>query len=162
VHRPRTQHVHDFAERLYRTSLEQEKGVRFPVSSTHFAHRGVRFMHKLPNERLHRWRGCVLTVLASLAVAPFAPAQQEPWEVGAWSGMTSCPRVAVHTVLLPTGKVHISPYNDDARLWDPVTNQVTTPARAGYNTFCNGHSLLADGRLFIAGGHIENGVGLPN
>ena len=27
--------------------------------------------------------------------------------------------------------------------------------------FCTGHAFLADGRLFVAGGHIQNGVGLP-
>ena len=28
--------------------------------------------------------------------------------------------------------------------------------------FCSGHAFLADGRLFVVGGHIQNSVGLPN
>ena len=31
----------------------------------------------------------------------------------------------------------------------------------GYDLFCSAHAFLADGRLFVAGGHIQNGVGLP-
>ena len=30
----------------------------------------------------------------------------------------------------------------------------------GYDLFCSGHSFLADGSLFVAGGHISNIVGL--
>ena len=52
----------------------------------------------------------------------------------------------------------------DPRLWDPATG--TTAAlplpRPGYNLFCSGHTFLADGRLFFAGGHIDNSVGPPN
>ena len=40
-----------------------------------------------------------------------------------------------------------------------TTSSLTPP---GYDLFCAGHSFLADGRLFVAGGHIQNGVGLPN
>ena len=36
------------------------------------------------------------------------------------------------------------------------------PYTPGYDLFCAGHSFLADGRLFVAGGHILNGVGLAN
>ena len=33
---------------------------------------------------------------------------------------------------------------------------------ACYNIFCSGHAFLADGKLFVAGGHIQDDVGLPN
>ena len=33
-------------------------------------------------------------------------------------------------------------------------------SKPGYDIFCAGHSFLADGRLFVAGGHISNFVGL--
>ena len=32
--------------------------------------------------------------------------------------------------------------------------------QVGYNIFCSGLTLLADGRLFVGGGHISNNVGL--
>jgi hypothetical protein len=60
------------------------------------------------------------------------------------------------------------------RIWDPATKtfadasipgllgkHVPTPARPPYNIFCSGHSFLADGRLFVAGGHRADGVGEP-
>jgi len=65
--------------------------------------------------------------------------------------------------MLPTGKVLFwdSYANaDNPQLWDPTTGAVSAAARAGYNIFCTGFSFLSDGRLFIAGGHISDNVGL--
>jgi hypothetical protein len=49
---------------------------------------------------------------------------------------------------------------NDPRLWNPADASVTALAKPGYDLFCSGHAFLADGRLFVAGGHIQNGVGL--
>ena len=46
--------------------------------------------------------------------------------------------------------------------WDPATGSMTQLALPGYDQFRSGHSFLADGRLFVAGGHIQNNVGLPS
>ena len=71
------------------------------------------------------------------------------------------PIVAIHTMLLPTGKVLAINRIQTPQIWDPATNQFTTvPAPA--NLFCAGHALLPDGRVFLAGGHIDDGKGLPN
>ena len=81
---------------------------------------------------------------------------------GAWSGVTTWPIVAVHAHLTPQGKVIFYPYGDDTREWDPANpSVVTTKAKVGYNIFCTGHSWMADGRLFVTGGHRRNGYGLP-
>jgi hypothetical protein len=82
--------------------------------------------------------------------------------VGQWSGVETWPIVSVHEQLLPTGKVMFYPYTDGPFLWDPATSGVIPAAPAGFNIFCTGHSFLPDGRLFVAGGHIANNVGLPN
>ena len=66
----------------------------------------------------------------------------------------------MHASLLPTGKVFFYSYSDDARLWDPSTGSIVAAAPAGYNIFCSGLTLLADGKLFVGGGHISNKVGL--
>lgn len=79
---------------------------------------------------------------------------------GQWSAVQGWPIVSVHTILLPTGKVMFYPYSDDPRLWDPANNSVTTLPKVGYNIFCTGHSFLSDGRVFITGGHVQNGWGL--
>ena len=49
-----------------------------------------------------------------------------------------------------------------ASQWDPATAITSLMPLPGYNVFCSGHAFLADGRLFIAGGHIANDVGVPN
>ena len=89
--------------------------------------------------------------------------------VGAWStaNPNPFPFFPVHSHILPTGKVMIWPGDEgisgnDPRSWDPASQSVSILAKPGYDLFCAGHSFLADGRLFVAGGHIQNGVGLAN
>jgi hypothetical protein len=87
--------------------------------------------------------------------------------LGQWTTVTPpLPFFPVHDHLLPTGKVMIWPGDagisgNDPRLWNPVDWSVTALPKAGYDLFCTGHAFLADGRLFVAGGHIQNNVGLP-
>jgi len=92
--------------------------------------------------------------------ASIVRAQSDPSLTGEWSAVQTWPIVSVHASLLPTGKVIFYPYTDDARLWDPATGSIVAAAPAGYNIFCSGLTLLADGKLFLAGGHIANNVGL--
>ena len=90
---------------------------------------------------------------------------QDPATVGQWSARTTWPYKAVHAALLPTGKVLWWPNGangDNPYLWDPATNTNTAIAHVGANIFCAGFSFLADGTLLVAGGHINNFVGLPN
>ena len=88
--------------------------------------------------------------------------------VGAWSTVNPLPFFPVHSHTLPTGKVMIWPGDggisgNDPRSWDPANQSVSPLTPPGYNVFCAGHSLLADGKLFVAGGHNNaNGVGLAN
>ena len=103
---------------------------------------------------------CLLPVL----LGP-APARAQADQVGRWDTLTALPFFPVHDHLLPNGKVMIWPGDggisgNDPRLWDPATQSLTPLAPPGYDVFCSGHAFLADGRLFVAGGHIQNGVGL--
>src|SRR5947207_4512880 len=103
--------------------------------------------------------GAFLSILSSISVA------QDPSTVGQWSARTAWPYRPVHAALLPTGKVIWWPpfsYGDNPYLWDPATNTNTALPHVGANIFCVGLSLLGDGRLLIAGGHISNWTGLPN
>jgi hypothetical protein len=81
--------------------------------------------------------------------------------MGQWSEMMPLPVHGIHLHLLPTGKVLLWDRQGATRcyLWDPTTNSFTLAAQPGYNVFCAGHAFLGDGRLFVAGGHIDNGVG---
>lgn len=89
-------------------------------------------------------------------------------QVGEWSSSLAWPVVAIHSHLLPDGRVLFWDRFDaagdgDPRFFDPATGLVTAaPPAVGHDLFCSGHVLLPDGRLFVTGGHIIDGVGLPN
>lgn len=94
--------------------------------------------------------------------------QSTPWfnSVGEWStpfDMTPGGR-AVHATLLPTEKVVVWPDNNNPMVqYDPDPNSATpisTRAKADFNVFCTGHTLMQDGSLFVAGGHWETPSGL--
>jgi uncharacterized delta-60 repeat protein len=68
---------------------------------------------------------------------------------------------AIHASLLPTGKVLFYEHHAPA-VYDPNASQNwTTPTEhASFHMFCTGHTLMSDGNLFVAGGHIGTPAGL--
>lgn len=87
--------------------------------------------------------------------------------MGQWSNGPNLPFFPVHMHLLQTGQVMMWPGDggvsgNDPQLYDPLSGSVTALPKPGYDVFCSGHSFLPDGRLFVAGGHISNNVGLPS
>ena len=86
-------------------------------------------------------------------------------QTGQWSAPFSWPGVAVHMSLLPTGNVlswdGFAAAPNSEQIWNPTTAGFT-PIPYGRNLFCAGHITLADGRTFIAGGHIAADVGLAD
>lgn len=87
---------------------------------------------------------------------------QTPSPQGQWSALENWPTRAVHTTLLPDGRVYFISYYDESlqpNIWDPSTNTFAPAAAAPYELFCAGHTQMADGRVFIAGGHIADYTG---
>jgi hypothetical protein len=82
--------------------------------------------------------------------------------VGAWSDVQTWPTVSVHTQLLATGQVLFWDYNGSSYLWDPPTGAIAPATQPGRNLFCAGTSTLANGAVFVPGGHIANNVGLAS
>ena len=94
---------------------------------------------------------------------------------GRWQAKVKWPYVAIHAALLPNGKVIFWTRDDindpthrtvdgtgggmHTQLWDPKT-KIFAPAPIPTDIFCAGHSFLADGRLFVPGGHFKDSVGL--
>jgi DNA-binding beta-propeller fold protein YncE/fibronectin type 3 domain-containing protein len=97
-----------------------------------------------------------------LVLSFYVSVQAQPSVLGQWGATQPFPFISVHGALMPNGKVIIWDYSGNTRLWDPVTTAITTPAQPGRNIFCAGITLLADGKVFVPGGHIQNNVGLPS
>ena len=85
-----------------------------------------------------------------------------PETTGQFSAPMNWPLVPVHIASLSNGKVAVWDGFDAAvnseRVWDPATRAFDAVPN-GRNLFCAGHVTLPDGRLFIAGGHIDAYVG---
>jgi len=90
-----------------------------------------------------------------------------PQEVGQWGPLTPWPVVAIHTALLPDGKVLSYDSVGDratesfaahdftrATVWDPASGTHTAVnVDTGFNLFCSGLAHLPDGTVFLAGGN---------
>lgn len=119
-----------------------------------------------------------------LNLPPPAPVPDTPEPIGTtapmgqWSPIYDWPQVAVHLTLLPDGRLMSWANDNDADdhvgKWDSTKAYVLdlppdgVPQRPGYfpnmndNLFCGGHTLLPDGRLFVAGGDLGGGEGIAS
>jgi galactose oxidase len=97
-------------------------------------------------------------------LTPLVPAAAETAapKKGKWAAAFPTPVVAVHTSLLPTGKVLFWGQRGQSVLWD-AANQAAgfTTITKTYEIFCSGHTFLADGRLLVTGGTIGGPHGDP-
>ena len=100
-------------------------------------------------------------LVAVWSSALLSTASAQPDVVGQWSGVIGWPVVNIDISLLPNGKLLLWPRDGgvDARVWDPSNNSFTPVPLPTMNLFCAGHSFLADGTLFVPGGHIADGEG---
>ncbi|PYS27524.1 MAG: hypothetical protein DMG11_16110, partial [Acidobacteria bacterium] len=105
-----------------------------------------------------------LTTSASITVT-VSNSGSNPAVVGQWSGPYTWPLVSVHLNLLPTGKVLAWDNALDtaytAAVWDPVSNTFTNVSPS-VNLFCAGQTQLADGKILVVGGHVDNDIGIKN
>jgi hypothetical protein len=126
--------------------------------------------------RRRSWLVPFLALVLSVGAASGASAQVEPTAgspfFGKWTAPFPWPHVAIHLHLLPNGQVltwareaadappgqGVAP----AAVWDPASSSFTDVTYSNIDIFCAGHSFLPDGRLFVAGGHIVDGVGITN
>jgi hypothetical protein len=88
----------------------------------------------------------------------------DPAQVGSWSSPTTLPIIPIHTSMLPNGKLLIfdSEPTGNERVWDPVANTFTQVPYSTVNMFCASHTPLPDGRILVAGGHIDAYIGERN
>ena len=81
--------------------------------------------------------------------------------VGAWDPPFSLPLIAIHSAVLPTGKVLLFSAEHGVAgihgwILDPTTLALTNvPPPPPWNPDCAGQSFLPDGRLLVAGGTVS-------
>jgi hypothetical protein len=96
------------------------------------------------------------SVTASFSAPPGPEAQ-----AGRWSAPQGMPVVSLHMSLLANGNGLMWGHAGEAQVWNAQGGNFTQAANTvcgdplGCELFCSGHTLLADGRLLVAGGHDE-------
>jgi len=100
-------------------------------------------------------------VLITLAPVSLQSLAQDPAQVGAWDAPFTLPLIAIHSAVLPTGKVLLFSAEHGVPgihgwVLDPSTLALTNvPPPSPWNPDCAGHSFLPDGRLLVAGGTLS-------
>ena len=89
------------------------------------------------------------------------PPPPEPNAGGRWLPKFAIPGVAIHMMMLRTGKVLYFSRLNEAHLLDP-SSQTTERVDALINAYCAGQSFLPDGRVLVTGGHITDRHGLKS
>lgn len=82
-------------------------------------------------------------------------------DAGSWTAPFPWPVVSIHLSLLPNGRVLAWGLSGSPQIWDPEAGAFTEVASPA-ELFCAGHSLLPDGRVLVAGGHIASDRGIPD
>src|SRR5712691_2695828 len=109
---------------------------------------------------IRRMRALVALALLALMPARRLLAAGDPTLVGQWDPPRKWPAVAVHLVLMHTGKVLF--FRGDTTVatsyvWDPATEAVRA-IPTGVDIFCSAHSFLSDGRVLVTGGALPGGT----
>jgi galactose oxidase-like protein/Kelch motif protein len=115
--------------------------------------------------RLRYTTGAATATSATVTLSP-RPAQAA---TGKWDASVSWDVVPLHLSLLPTGKLlawgkYEAGTNSMAnpRLWNPATGPPSSARSVPVPDmlFCSGHTIMADGRVMVSGGHFADDRGL--
>ena len=118
---------------------------------------------------------------AAARAAPFTFTVESRAVQGQWGPVFKLPNVAIHTHVLPNGRVLMWGRRDKPDIAgrprvhafslgpgnavdnDPTTDPPQPTLADGttkVNLFCSGHAFLPDGRLLVVGGHLEDSDGV--
>ena len=102
--------------------------------------------------------GNVMTSPVSWSFRTTATSNPPPGKEGHWATDLKWPIVGVHAAVLRTGSVlqwDSENPGTDSRIWNPGSGFVTSPV--GHSGWCAGQVQLADGRVLMFGGSMDNG-----
>lgn len=107
------------------------------------------------------------TTTSTAVIVTVSNGGSDPSQIGQWSAPVAIPAVAIHSALLPTGKVLLwqGDFSQGGQqyVFDPTTNTTTQIPNALADLFCAGQAVLADGRVMVIGGTATNGgLGVNN
>jgi hypothetical protein len=126
-----------------------------------------------PAYRAANWESCPESAGApppAAGAALRALAAADASQVGDWGALVKVPSLAIHSVVLPTGKVlwfsKVPEHQGgSSHLYDPASGATTEVAipEVEYpngevlpaNVWCAGQALLPDGRVLVAGGNLS-------
>ncbi|MFL5449842.1 MAG: hypothetical protein ACJ8AX_14935, partial [Gemmatimonadales bacterium] len=116
------------------------------------------------NHSLRFTAGSIGATSATVAINPLPNEAQ----TGKWDASVPWDIVPLHIQLLPTGKLLAWGKRESdgsmgiPRLWNPASGfpNTATIVRPGDMLFCAGHTLMADGRVMVSGGHLNDDRGL--
>jgi len=115
----------------------------------------------------HTLRFTTGSLSVTSAVVTLSPLPAEATS-GKWDPPVAWAIVPLHLSLLPTGKLlGWGKFESDGsmgmpRLWDPSSGPPSSAPMISVDTmlFCSGHTLMADGRVMVSGGHKADDRGL--
>ena len=101
------------------------------------------------------------TATSTAATVTVANGGTGPDQVGQWGPLIPLPAVAIHSALLPNGRILLfqGDFSKGGQQYvlDPQTGAVTHVPDAAADLFCAGQAVLADGRVLVVGGTATDG-----
>ena len=106
-------------------------------------------------------------VTTSASVAVTVANTYDPTQAGQWTAPFNWPIVAINLAVMKDGQVLSwdGPPADggsSVTSWNPSNGTFTSVPNSASNMFCDGQTILSDGRMLTAGGHADWGVGIRN
>ena len=131
---------------------------QFFTLTNHCSPSGAQMWTATPRTMHNEWKSGLIVILILFGVLQGSRLLAAPPDDGAWTQPFPLPLIAIHSAVLPTGKVLLFSAEHGVPgihgwLLNPASLALqNVPPPPPWNPDCAGHSFLADGRLLVSGG----------